>query len=332
MKRIIKIAIMCIALGLFTTTANARTFTDKQQEIVDLIVEISIDLYEEYGILPSVAVAQAFDESTMGEKCVKNNLYGITGGAYDTHEASILAYMDLLQSERYAGARHIEEPRAQIDAILSAGYCNDEGYADDVEWTIREYDLQKYDNIIFEGRKITMEMSKTELKSKYMQDMTTEAQKKEKLQIIADLNGITVKEARQALIDAGVPEDCLPKKEGKKVSDASIFEIMQELAKLSPLQLSAIFPKCTTVGDVLKNYEAREIKAKYTHYTKEKIIVVGDIVKHKDRPALVTNITSGQGWLMYEDGRSEVVELAKCIKIGKKYNFDKILRLIGGRA
>jgi hypothetical protein len=61
-----------------------------------------------------------------------------------------------------------------------------------VEWTVREYGLGKYDNIIFEGRRITMEMSSSELKSRYMRDMTTEAQKKEKLQIIADLNGITV--------------------------------------------------------------------------------------------------------------------------------------------
>ena len=330
MRRII--IATCIAVMMLTTTAYARTFTEEQQEIVDLIVEISIDSYEEYGILPSVAISQAFVESTMGERCVNNNLYGIRGGKYDTHEASILAYMDLMQTERYAGARHIEEPRAQIDAILSAGYCPDEGYADDVAWTIREYDLQKYDNIIFEGRKITMEMSKAEMKSKYMRDMTTEAEKKEKLQIIADLNGITEEEARNALLDAGVPEDCLPKKDGKKVSETSIFETMQELAKLTPSQLSAIFPKCTTLGDVLKNYEAREVKMKYTQYAKEKIIKVGDIVKYRDRPALVTNITNGQGWLMGEDGRSEVVELAKCIKIGKKYNFEKILRVIGGKA
>ena len=240
--------------------------------------------------------------------------------------------MDLMQSERYAGARHIENPREQIEHILTAGYC-----PDDAEWTIREYGLEKYDNIIFEGRKITMEMSKAEMKSKYMRDMTTEAEKKEKLQIIADLNGITEKEARQALLDAGVPEDCLPKQEGKKVSEASIFETMQELAKLNPSQLGAIFPKCATVkcatvNDVLKNYTAREIKEKYKCYMKDKEIKVGDIVKYKDKPALVTNITNGQGWLMGEDGRSEVVELAKCVKIGKKYNFEKILRVIGGKA
>lgn len=322
----------CIAVMMLTTTAHARTFTEEQQALVDLIVEISVDSYEEYGILPSVAISQAFVESTLGERCRNNNLYGIRGGEYDTHEASILAYMDLMQSERYAGARHIENPREQIEYILDAGYCPDEGYADDVDWTIREYDLEKYDNIIFEGRKITMEMSKTEMKSKYMRDMTTEAEKKEKLQIIADLNGITEKEARQALLDAGVPEDCLPKKDGKKVSEASIFETMQELAKLSPTQLSAIFPKCTTIGDVLKSYNAREVKEKYTVYKRDKEIKVGDIVKYKDRPALVTNITNGQGWLMSEDGRSEVVEMAKCIKIGKKYNFEKILRVIGGKA
>lgn len=322
----------CIAMMMLTTTAHARTFTEEQQALVDLIVEISVDSYEEYGILPSVAISQAFVESTLGERCANNNLYGIRGGEYDTHEASILAYMDLMQSERYTGARHIENPREQIEYILDAGYCPDEGYAGDVEWTIREYGLEKYDNIIFEGRKITMEMSKAEMKSKYMRDMTTEAEKKEKLQIIADLNGITEEEARNALLDAGVPEDCLPKKDGKKVSDASIFETMQELAKLSPTQLSAIFPKCTTIGDVLKSYGAREVKEKYTVYKRDKEIKVGDIVKYKDRPALVTNITNGQGWLMGEDGRSEVVELAKCIKIGKKYNFEKILRVIGGKA
>ena len=112
MKRIL---IFGLLLSLLMTKP-CYALTKDQWDRADTIAEIASDSYEEYGVLPSIAIAQAFIESTLGECCSGNNLWGINSGAesYSSLEDGVVRYLNVINNGCYDDALYERNYRSQI--------------------------------------------------------------------------------------------------------------------------------------------------------------------------------------------------------------------------
>ena len=147
MKRIL---IFGLLLSLLVTKP-CYALTKDQWDRADTIAEIASDSYEEYGVLPSIAIAQAFIESTLGECCSGNNLWGICSGAvhYDSLESGIYGYLRVINNGCYGSAPFTKDASSQISKILAGGYCVPIGdYYNNVMWIINKYGLERFDQMI----------------------------------------------------------------------------------------------------------------------------------------------------------------------------------------
>lgn len=129
---------------------------------IDSVKHGSLQLWEKFGILPSVAIGQAALESAWGRSGLAteyNNLFGIKGSykgnsamldtwevydgkrydvkdgfrVYPDWNTSILDYgVFLTVNSRYKNALGIDDYKKQIRAIHSAGYATDPEYANKV--------------------------------------------------------------------------------------------------------------------------------------------------------------------------------------------------------
>lgn len=167
------LAVVLAAILVFsiseTTTAQAKTFNSRQIERAEIIYEVVSDNWERYGVLPSVCIAQAFIESTLGEHCRGYNYWGISSGAesYSSLENGVYRYMRVINNGYYRGAPFETDPYRQIRKILDGGYCQPEGnYYSNAVWTIDNYDLTEYDRRMFEKIKNRREKKKARQKAK----------------------------------------------------------------------------------------------------------------------------------------------------------------------
>lgn len=145
------------------TTAATRTLTKSQQKNADRIAEVVASKWDDYGVLPSVAVAQAFIESTLGDRCPGYNLWGINSGRgynYSSLDEGINAYLKVIHdSGYYDDAIGCKSYATQLYRILydvdSNGnrrdvYCVPAGdYLSDAKWAIEAYGFDKYDKKMF---------------------------------------------------------------------------------------------------------------------------------------------------------------------------------------
>lgn len=141
-------------LNVKEVTKKIRNFSDpNQQRNAETIAKICVDNWKKYGCLPSVAIAQAFVESTLGKHCPSgsNNLWGICSGAvrYDSIEDGVYGYMRVINNGYYKGAPHCKDYSTQISRILAGGYCTPVGdYYSNAIWTIEHYQLYEYDKLV----------------------------------------------------------------------------------------------------------------------------------------------------------------------------------------
>ena len=149
MKRIMAAVLMCAVL-IQSVPANARTLTDTQEEIADELAMICIENWDEYGVLPSVCIGQAFTESTLGKKCRNFNLWGIKGGVYESLEDGVLGYLKTINNGYYDNAPFQKDYKKQLKAILDGGYCQPVGnYYSETMWTYDNYNIANYDKKLF---------------------------------------------------------------------------------------------------------------------------------------------------------------------------------------
>lgn len=141
-----------------------RNFSKSQDKNAQRIAKVVADNWEKYGCLPSVAIAQAFIESTLGEHCTGYNLWGIRSGAeqYDSLDDGIYRYMRVINNGYYEGAPFCKDYKKQIRRILDGGYCTPEGeYYNNVIWTIQAYGLYRYDEQMFKKIKSKSKLKKS---------------------------------------------------------------------------------------------------------------------------------------------------------------------------
>lgn len=162
MKR--KILSVAVALSLiFNPTFRARAdagLTPYQKKTADKVAQVTAENWKKYGVLPSVAVAQTFIESSLGVNQVRpNNLWGIRPNgqyaSYTSMEDGIYAYLRVINNGYYDKALHVRDYEKQIEEILAGGYYGeDDGgtvdeYYNHVVSSIRRYGFDEYDRQLF---------------------------------------------------------------------------------------------------------------------------------------------------------------------------------------
>ena len=134
---------------------KSRKLTKKQLERADTIAYYVSQNYEDYGVLPSVAVGQAMQETTMGTSDTSaTSSYGWWGvistssgyEKYDSLESGIDSYLKCINNGRYDGALFNESYTSSLLAIQNGGYCQpSNGYASSVSKCIEQYGFREYD-------------------------------------------------------------------------------------------------------------------------------------------------------------------------------------------
>lgn len=151
----------------------------KKQDFLSKVVPGAKRTYENYGIFPSITIAQAINESGWGGSNVAkadNNLFGIKypgnhdpglrisqgspandGGVYTRYQSwgdSILDHGYFLKNNpRYtkAGVFSAKTPKEQIMAIKAAGYAGDADYITVTMQIINDNNLTQYDTGTYTG-------------------------------------------------------------------------------------------------------------------------------------------------------------------------------------
>lgn len=126
-RKIIAITLsMILFMNPMTVFAKSTELTEKQKETASKVAEVVSGNWEEYGVLPSVAVAQTFAESSLGVNQVRsNNLCGLRpGGEYSSCRNlndGIHAYLKVLNNGLYDKALHKKNYKLQLQKILEGG-------------------------------------------------------------------------------------------------------------------------------------------------------------------------------------------------------------------
>lgn len=142
------------------------------QDFISKIVNGAKKGYEKYGILPSVTIAQAINESGWGKSYLSktdNNLFGIkfpgnhssdlqiTQGTWATDDggyyAHYLSWDDsvedhgffLKNNSRYSAAIGLKDASTQVKAIADAGYATESDYYSITMQILNENNLIQYD-------------------------------------------------------------------------------------------------------------------------------------------------------------------------------------------
>lgn len=180
-------AIALLLVGINTKqigiNATSRKLAKSQQNYADRIAEVAIDNWETYGVLPSVAVGQAFIESTLGDHCRGYNLWGIKSGAvsYSSLDEGIHAYLKVINNGYYKNAPFCKDWRTQIRRILDGGYCVPEGkYYSNISWSIEAYNFDKYDKKLF--KKLEKKEKAKKEKERKEREAKKAKEKKEKIE------------------------------------------------------------------------------------------------------------------------------------------------------
>ena len=173
MKKLVLLLLVAAVLAGSSTEASAAKFTGKQKKIVDTIYDVvsTEKNWETYGSLPSVCIAQAYVESGVGAAGRRNNLWGLNGGraSYRTLKQGVYAYMKCINKRWYTryGATDTKNWKKQIRRILRGGYCVPaSGYYNKVQRVVRMYNLEKYDEKMFDEHKEAKKKRKEAAKAK----------------------------------------------------------------------------------------------------------------------------------------------------------------------
>lgn len=107
MKRIRKIGICIIlVLAILGNSARVEASTSVKTERKMKIVEVCRNNYCIYGVYPSVCLAQAILESSLGDVCRPNNYWGLNQGktCYASLEDGVIAYLECINNGYYGNA------------------------------------------------------------------------------------------------------------------------------------------------------------------------------------------------------------------------------------
>ena len=174
--------IILLANPCNVSAVTISSLTTAQQKNAEIIAEIVSDNWDTYGVLPSIAVAQALQETSLGKAYNNGNLWGIKSGrvSYPSVADGTYAYMRVINNGYYKNAPFQTDYRKQIRAILDGGYCVPEGdYYSNIIYMVEKYNLDDYDKQMFKK----IEEKKKKLKAEEERKKKEKA-KKERLRKI----------------------------------------------------------------------------------------------------------------------------------------------------
>lgn len=151
--------------------------TRQQAEFIKMIGDAAVSYYRDYGILPSLTIAQAILESNWGRSGLSRDCYNFFGmkwskgcgcdykeyktkeqkkdGTYVTITAKfrkyrsvsegIKGYYEFLQYKRYQNLRGVTDYNKACDLIRQDGWATSLSYAQNLKNYIKQYDLDDYD-------------------------------------------------------------------------------------------------------------------------------------------------------------------------------------------
>lgn len=171
---------------LFSNTTvyakDSRALTKVQKERIEKIVNITKKNYDKYGVLPSIATAQAIQETAVGtNRGYYFNYWGISSGAehFGSLKEANIRYLEVINNGYYKNAPFQKDWKKQIRAILDGGYCQPEGnYYNDIQWIVNYYNLDKYDKEMFKEIK----EEKLKEKRRKQEEEAAKVRKKEQLE------------------------------------------------------------------------------------------------------------------------------------------------------
>lgn len=150
-----------VSISIYTTNSNALSRTQRRN--ADRIARVCSENYNKYGVLPSIAIAQAMQESSLGKHCPNYNMWGLASGRIycSSVENGCLKYLKVINNGCYRGAPFCKNWRTQIRRILRGGYCQPVGsYYSCVVSIVNRYNLTKYDKKMFRDMKRKKEEEK----------------------------------------------------------------------------------------------------------------------------------------------------------------------------
>ena len=143
---VVILTILTTALEDYTSAALSVS----RENTADAIADICIQEWNTYGILPSVAVGQAFVESGLGSG--GSNLFGVNGCFGLGPVSATYKYLQCLHNEYFKGkAAWKDSPEEQMYYILERGfYCAGEypygRYYNNVISSIYRYGWDRYED------------------------------------------------------------------------------------------------------------------------------------------------------------------------------------------
>ena len=155
-------------ISINVNNKSADALSRMQKRNAERIAKYTADHYDKYGVLPSIAVAQAMQESSLGKHCPNYNMWGLASGKIycSSVENGCQKYLRVINNGCYKGAPFCKDWRTQIRRILRGGYCEPVGsYYSCVVSIVNRYNLTKYDKKMWKDRKAAKE-AKKKLKEK----------------------------------------------------------------------------------------------------------------------------------------------------------------------
>lgn len=129
MKRFIAI-LLALALTLIPCNdSSALERTERIQSVLDVIVEVCAENWDEHHGYPSCCAMIAAQESLFGAAGRANNLWGLACGraSYSSLENGVIAWLKCLNNGWYGGAPKADNGDKQLHELLSHGYCQPPG-------------------------------------------------------------------------------------------------------------------------------------------------------------------------------------------------------------
>ncbi len=157
--------------------------TLEQRKFIVTIGNAAVRYYRNYGILPSLTIAQAILESNWGKSALSRECYNFFGmkwsnscgcaykeyktkeqkkdgsfititakfRKYSSVEEGIKGYYDFLQYKRYQNLRGVTDYRIACDFIRQDGWATSLSYAEKLKDMVGRYNLTEYDQRVFAG-------------------------------------------------------------------------------------------------------------------------------------------------------------------------------------
>ena len=153
---------------------NPSNISGPNLDFINSIKDGAVQAYNEYGVLPSLTMAQAILESGWGKSSIGNNIFGIKAGSgwkgktincrtseqnangtyyqinadfrdYDSVDDSIVDHAVLLTQDRYKPVLAAKNYKDACVAVRQCGYATSLSYSQNLISLVEQYGLDQWD-------------------------------------------------------------------------------------------------------------------------------------------------------------------------------------------